>query len=102
VAKVRNISDDRRRVGYGFPVGRTIQPDEVLQLPDNELVIRAYVCQPSIWEPVDSLAQTALDNIWIYLESLEQCESPANPGPDSNRPDGAATDEADADDEEQE
>lgn len=48
MAKIRLIAASPRRVpGLG---GRTVQPDEVVTVPDTEF--ESYVCQTETWQPV--------------------------------------------------
>lgn len=49
VAKVRLIADEPRIVPWLGPE-RTVQPDEVVEVPDEQL--DSYVCQPAVWELV--------------------------------------------------
>jgi hypothetical protein len=65
VAKFRNITADRRRVGYGFVRAQVVEPDCVLTTPDDDAVTSAYACQPDIWRPEDKAAQAAADRLGV-------------------------------------
>lgn len=41
MARIRNISPDTLTIGYGFPGPRTVEPDGVIDVPDD--VVSAYV-----------------------------------------------------------
>lgn len=55
MAKVRYVGD----VPVTVPElgGRTVQPDEVVEVPDDRY--DGYVCQPPNWEPVEEPKDSA-------------------------------------------
>ncbi len=57
MAKIRNVSDEARVVGYGIPYRRTVQPDEVFEVDDA--AAESYAHQPTIFDVVPALAPSA-------------------------------------------
>ncbi|MDX2520592.1 MULTISPECIES: hypothetical protein [Streptomyces] len=73
MAKVRYIGSEPVTVPELFGQERTVQPDEVVTVPDERFA--GYVCQPRTWEAVEEPAD------WNTPEPAEpqQDASPAAP-----------------------
>lgn len=59
--------------------GRTIQPDEMAEVPDKRF--GAYVCQPATWEPIEEPRD------WVWPDSDEDGEGEP---PGATKPSAAA------------
>lgn len=75
MAKVRNVSDETRLVGYGVP-RKYIAPDELLEIPDE--LIENYD-QPGIWAVVEGGTATPV---------AQEPEPTPAPEPESTPPEG--------------
>lgn len=55
--------------------GRTIQPDEMVEVPDDRF--EGYVCQPQTWEPIEE----PRDWVWPQVEGEETTPAAAAVAP---------------------
>lgn len=56
MATFRNISTDARLCAVGVPRRQWVEPDDLLDVNDNEDDIAAYEIQTEIWQRADSTA----------------------------------------------
>lgn len=79
MASFRNVSDDARRVSYGLPAPRWVEPDATFDVGDE--FSASYACQPRIWEqiagPVPDLVASGHAPALTFVDTAGNSEASA-------------------------